>query len=301
MNLVTFFKLIRYKNLVLLIYLQLLIKWVFFPAFHSITFLSSFQYLLFISSIVFITAAGYVINDIFDVETDVINKPSKLIISKVISIETGTNIYKILNAIGLALGILLCLAIEKPNLSFIFVGASLLLYYYSKFLKKMSLVGNLVVSFLIAFTIVMVLIFDLRTYFIDSFKNFDSQTILLIATFAFLLNLSREIIKDIQDINGDYKLKMNTLPILIGIKRASYITAFTLIISFGLIADFIADIVYDFKITAYYSILFIALPLLYISFKLIRAKSKLDFKNISFMLKLIMFFGCNILLILSLN
>lgn len=273
----------------------------FFPAFNSVTFLSNFQYLLFISSIIFITAAGYVINDIFDIEIDKINKPSKLIIGKETSIKAGINLYKSLNVFGLTFGILLSLLIEKPTFSFLFIGTSLLLFYYSKHLKKRPLFGNLAVSFLVAFSLYLIILFDLRLTFTASFNYFNSRVILWFAAFAFLLNLAREVIKDIEDINGDYTLSINTLPILIGVKRTRYVAAFIVIISFSLVINFIIENAVNFKLATLYITLFVALPLLYSALKLIKATSKSDFKKLSILLKLIMFFGSTILLILSLN
>ena len=109
MNSVVYFKLIRWKNLLLIIYTYLLIKFLFFPSFSIETALSLFQFSLLLLSIVLISAAGYIINDIEDVISDKINKPKKLIVSKVITKEKAIHWYKITNTLGIALGILFCL------------------------------------------------------------------------------------------------------------------------------------------------------------------------------------------------
>ena len=108
----------------------------FFPSLLIETRLDLFSFLILLFSIVLITAAGYIINDIEDVISDNINKPKKLLISKVISVEKATEWYKIINTLGIALGIAFCLKIGKPTYSFIFIGTSILLYFYAKKLKS---------------------------------------------------------------------------------------------------------------------------------------------------------------------
>ena len=115
MNSAVYFKLIRWKNLLLIIYVYLLIKLLFFPLFSVKTSLSLFSFFILLISTVLITGAGYIINDIIDVKSDSINKPKKLIVSKIISIEKARQWYKVTNTLGIALGIAFCLNIGKPT------------------------------------------------------------------------------------------------------------------------------------------------------------------------------------------
>ncbi|NQV76984.1 MAG: UbiA family prenyltransferase, partial [Lutibacter sp.] len=153
MRLAAYFKLIRWKNLLLILYVQILLKFLVFNSFNIETNLSLVQFIVLLISILLITAAGYIINDIFDLKTDLINKPQKVIVTKNFSLEKAQQLYLVLNATGVILGIGLSLNIEKPSYSLIFIGTSLLLYYYSKKFKSKPLIGNLIVSFLIGFSI----------------------------------------------------------------------------------------------------------------------------------------------------
>lgn len=299
MQLSAFLNVIRWKNLLLILYIQLVIKFLFFPYFLVTTQLSNFQFSILLIAILCITSAGYIINDIFDVEADKINKPSSVIITRYFTEEIAKKWYLYLNAIGIILGVFISLSIKKPTYSFIFIGAALLLYLYSKKLKSLPLIGNLAVSILITINVLMLAIFDLNNSIEKSDYNFVVTTILIISFFAFLLNLIREIVKDIEDINGDYKLKMNTLPILIGSTRTkNIVTVLTALLVIILIL-FITIFSPEYKIVALYTLFFIIIPLLYITLKMPKIKTKKALHKISILLKVVMFTGINVLIILS--
>lgn len=299
MTLVTFFKLIRWKNLLLILYIFLSLKLFLFNSLKIATKLTHTQFLLLLLSVLFITAAGNIINDIFDIKADIINKQKKVIVSQNISIETAKQWYKITNVIGLIFGISLCLNIENPSYSLIFIATSLLLYYYSKKLKSLPVVGNIVVSFLIAVCVLILPFFDLD--FSD--KN-NSQSLLIgiiamLGIFAFSLNLVREIVKDIEDVNGDYHLNMRTLPILIGGNRAQKITSFLCVIPISFLIYVIINFSIKYKITALYLIIFTLIPLVYVAIKLTSISKKNELHKLSSLLKLIMFSGISSILIFS--
>ena len=301
MNLVAFLKLIRWKNLLLILYTLLLLKLVLFRSLQISTSLSLFQFIILSSSVLLITAAGYIINDILDLKTDLINKPQKIIVSKQFSIEKSKQLYLGLNSIGLILGIGLSLQIEKPQYSFIFISASLLLYYYSKKFKTMPLIGNFIVSFLIAFSILITYIIDIDSSINTSTQQFVEKLIFGLSLFAFLLNLIRELVKDIEDVKGDYSLNMNTLPILIGKKRTQLTASFICALSVGLLAFIIISIASLYQFTAIYLILFTVLPLTYVAIKLRTINSLKGLRKISLFLKIIMVLGVNSVILFSLH
>ena len=235
MILTVYLKLIRWKNLLLITYIFLLIKLLFFPSFYLETKLADFQFFQLLLSILLIAAAGYIINDIVDIKADLINKPQKVIVSKIITIEKATHWYKITNTIGIFLGIVLCLKIGKPSYSFFFIGGALLLYYYSINLKSKPLVGNLIVAFLISLSILILGLFEIDFSSKNLYQNIAINTLILISLFAFIINLIREIVKDIEDINGDNYLNIKTLPILFGIHRIKNLVSFLCLIPIGLI------------------------------------------------------------------
>ncbi|WP_456378270.1 geranylgeranylglycerol-phosphate geranylgeranyltransferase [Lutibacter sp.] len=301
MNLVAFFKLIRWKNVLLLLYIQVLLKIFVFNSLNTSTNLSTFQFLVLLVSILLITSAGYIINDIFDVKTDLINKPQKVIVTKYFTVEKTQQLYVWLNAIGIALGIGLSLHIEKPTYSFLFIGTSLLLYYYSKIFKSKPLIGNLIVSFLTSFSIYTLYIFEISISKQTHTQLFVFYLTLVLCLFAFLLNLIREIVKDITDLKGDYNLKMSTLPIVIGKGRTKKIALFLCFVTLGLLVVFVFYFASIFKFTILYLIPSVMLPLLYVLLKLKVATSKNDFQKLSVILKVIMFLGINAVIIFSLN
>ena len=301
MKLAAFFRLIRWKNLLLLLYIQLLLKFLFFTTFNATTNLSVFQFFTLVLSILFVTAAGYILNDITDLKPDLINKPHKVIVANFFTVESAQRLYLISNTLGIVLGIGLSLSVQKPTFSFIFIGASLLLYFYSKKLKSKPLIGNITSSFLVAMSIISLCLFDLNDTIQNNSQQLVIQVTLLLSFFAFLINMVREVVKDIEDVNGDYSLNMKTLPILFGVSRAKKTAAVLCLFPIGLLLFIIIKFASEYKFTVLYLGLSSLLPLLYIALKLLSAKTKKDFKKLSVLLKLVMFLGINSLLIFSLN
>lgn len=301
MKLVAILKLIRFKNLFLILYVQILLKFFLFSSYNISTNLTIIQFVILIISILLIASAGYVINDLVDLKTDLINKPQKVVVTKFISIEKAKKIYFWCNSLGVILGIGLSLNIEKPTYSFIFIGSSLLLYYYSKKFKSKPLIGNLIVSFLTMLNILILYAFDISKPIKINTQEVVISVIIIVSFFSFFFNLTREIVKDIEDINGDYNLNMKTLPIVIGEKRAKNFAVLTSIIPLGILLFLIINYASHYKFTVLYLLFFVLSPLLFIISKLLFAKSKRDYKKISNLLKIIMFLGINSLLIFSIN
>ena len=262
--------------------------------------LSSFYFTLLVIATVFIAAAGNIINDIYDVEIDKINKPEKVIIGKIISEKTANYLFIIFNVIGVGLGFYISNQIGKPEFSGYFIVVSALLYLYASFIKSITLLGNVIVSALVAFSLIIVGLFDLLPAV--NFLNQEHQSyvfgiLLIYSFFAFYINLMREITKDIEDIDGDRNGGLNTLPIVLGRKRTSYIVfGMSVLALFGTIY-YIYIHLYNYTYAVLYFLLFVLAPLLYFSVKLWDAKNKSDYTFLSKTLKVIMLFGmCSILL-----
>ncbi len=300
MNLVTFFRLIRWKNLLLITYVFFLIKFLLFPSLNTATKLNILQFLELWLSVVLITAAGYIINDISDINTDKINKLDTIIMGKYLSITNAKKWYIGIDLIGILIGLIFSLSVNNPLIIFVFVGTSLLLYWYAKHLKSRLFIGNFLVAFLITFSIILLAILDIN-YQVKSLNQID--TIIIIYTlsiFSFFINLSREIVKDIEDIKGDYALNMKTLPIIFGINRILKLsTILTLIPVFILLLIILNLDVYYIFLTSYLTVTCL-IPLIYVSFKLWKLKSYKKIHNLSLLLKIIMFLGINSILIISL-
>ena len=301
MNIAVFFKLIRYKNLLLIIYTLTLINFVFFKAFNISENLSNFQFLLLLMAIVAITAAGYIINDIFDVVADEVNKPSKVIVGKKISVEKAQKLYFFINSFGIITGVIFSLNLKKPEVSFYFFTIALLLYFYSKKLKSVVLLGNFIVSCVIAVNFIFYGCIAVNTTVLNEYNSLVINTLIALAIFAFLLNFAREILKDIEDIKGDKKLNMNTLPILIGRKRALFITAVFCTVSLLFLVWIMLNFSEDFKFTMLYLLIMVFLPLLYVAIQFFKISSLKKIHSLSTFLKIIMFLGISGLLIFSLK
>lgn len=286
--------LIRWKNLLMIALVQCLVKYAFFQPFGVSMSLTNLQFTILVLATLCIASAGNIINDIYDVETDFINRPDKLIIGKSISEKTAYNLFIILNVLGVGMGFYVSHAIGKSELFSIFVIVSALLYVYASFLKQSFLIGNIIVSALVAFSIIIVGIFELipvmtvtnQAIQLTFFKN-----LLNYALFAFMLNLLREIAKDIEDFDGDLKTGMHTLPIVIGKKYASKVLFVLSLIPLFIIIFYINSTLYKHPIAVGYFLLFIVAPLIYSSIKILSAKTKKDFHNISNLFKLVMCFG----------
>jgi len=300
MLLFPFFKLIRWQNLIMLAFIQFTLKYVFFKNYQITTALTNSEFILLTLSVIFIAAGGNIINDIFDIETDKINKPNKLLIGPYFSLRQAKLLYTIITLIGICCGIYLSFKTENHLLSISFVLIALSLYFYSAYLKRKAIIGNLLISFLIGFSMLLLGLFDIFPFLKDGASNQNLVfTILLIyAFFASTLNFIREIIKDIEDVDGDFTTKMKTLPILIGRERTQKIVffislIFTLSLLYLLVVNrFISTYIFG------YGLFLIVIPLLYFCFQLYKASSKRDFKQLSLLLKLIMFLGICSLFIL---
>ena len=289
-----FLNLIRWKNLLMIALVQLLIKYAFLESFGVQTSLTPSGITWLILATISIAAAGNIINDIYDVETDAINKPNKLIVGKSISEKTAYNLFIAFNVIGVGLGFYVSHLVGKSPFFSIFVVISVLLYVYATYLKRTFLIGNIVISVLVALSIIIVGIFELLPSITPDNQPFQLaffKVIFNYALFAFSINLLREITKDIEDIDGDYKAGMKTLPIVIGRERATNLLFVLSLVPLFALAYYTIHSLYKNQIAVIYFLLFIMGPLLYISIKAFSAKTKKDYHHISNMLKLVMLLG----------
>ena len=219
-----YIKLIRPLNLIIIIVLQCIIKFFLINQFINEPALTKVNFSFFLLSIILITAAGYIINDIYDEKIDEINRNEKRIINKEIDSRIAIIWYFILNIIALILIVYVSWTIKKPIFSLIFLYSIFILWKYSKSLKTTFLRGNLVVSWLIALSIINLGLFDI----IPVLGNENSSIIIfkiivVYAVFSFFMTLSREIMKDVEDKEGDKISNANTIIIRYGIEKTKLI------------------------------------------------------------------------------
>ena len=290
---ISFLHLIRYKNLLMVFLSMFLTKYFLIESFISTPLLSDIDFIILTTSILLITMGGYLINDIYDIESDKINKPGKVYISTIISIKSGLFLYFLTSITGLILGFYLSINKNLNHLSGFFIVTVILLFIYTKNLKKLPLIGNIIVALLVSLPIFLVYEFDHSMISIkDIFDNlFLSIIIFFYLLFAFLTTLIREIIKDLQDIKGDNKFKLKTLPIMIGNKRT---INFVVFLSFLLQLLLLLVLIDSFK-NDYYLILIFSITLSLLVAYLIY-KLRVPFKNnpyqlLSSLMKIIMLVG----------
>ena len=295
-----FLKLIRYKNLLMVLLTMVLTKYALIESFVERSYLSNFQFSILALSIILITAGGYIVNDVFDIESDKINKPKKVFVGEFISVNRAWKLYLLISFIGLLLGTYLSFILGYKHYSFIFVITIISLFFYSKFLKHKILIGNLLVSILVSLVIYTLYLFDFKIIpeYLLTFEEHTSSTLFLNVWFAiiiymffsFFTTLIREIIKDLEDINGDFAQNSKTLPIVLGRKRTISLIKFVFVVFF-----FLQILLFNFKVDKYSFFAYIfsstILPLLYFIYKLWNAESKKDYSKLSQLMKIIMLFG----------
>ena len=301
-----YLKLIRYQNLLLLALMQLTFRYGFLKLQNVTLSLADWQYLLLVLSTVCIAAGGYIINNIFDFKTDSDNKPNDVVVGKYISETLAYNLYIGFTIIGVAIGFYLSNVIHKPSFASIFIVIAATLYLYATSLKQSLLIGNIIIALLLSFSVIIIGIFDLYPTTYDGNRavmGLIFGILLDYAIFAFIINFIREIIKDLEDVNGDYNQEMSTLPIILGVKRTSQLVFFLSFIPLGFILYYIYSYLFNngLVLGTIYGMVFILSPLIYFTIKIATAKKQRDFKHLSLVLKWILFFGIFSIAIISLN
>ncbi len=274
-------RLIRFTNLVMIAFSMYLIRYMvvlpFLQESQAASALSGFQFNLLTLAVVLVAAGGYVINNFYDTGIDALNKPGSNPVGTLIPRKMSLLLYMLLTLGGIVAAILFG---ESTGIRYavLVVGmAAGLLYFYSSSYKKMLLAGNIIIALLAALNIFITILFD-KTALL-------SMAVLSVVTaytiFAFLLTLSREIIKDCEDAAGDRAFGANTLPVAAGMKTARIIAAIITSITAGVLGYIqIITEQWDDVISFSYVTLFLQLPLLSLSFLTATSnKEKSDHRN----------------------
>ncbi|MBC7642449.1 MAG: geranylgeranylglycerol-phosphate geranylgeranyltransferase [Flavobacterium sp.] len=301
-----YLNLIRYKNLLLLAFMQLLFRYGFLKLQDIPLALTDFQFGLLVFSTLLIAAGGYVINDIFDQDTDAINKPKKVIIRKYISEAKAYNLYVLLTLSGVFIGYYLSNVILRPGFLSIFIFIAAVLYFYATTLKKIMIIGNITVAFLLAFSVLIIGVFDIFPATYDENRKIMTDVFSVLkdyAVFAFSINFIREIVKDLEDIDGDYNQGMRTLPIIVGKNRTQKALSTFMIIPIFILLIYINNrlMINGLYLSTIYVLIFIVAPLIVCCINLWNSDNKKRFSTISIILKLIIFFGILSIIIIDQN
>lgn len=288
-----FLRLVRWPNLLFIILTQVLFYYcIYQPLFGTGRVLGLIWLVL---ASVTIAAAGYIINDYFDLNIDQINKPQKNVFGKIIHRRWAIIWHFSLSTFGI-FATVMAVGLHKWYLVLANIFCTALLWFYSTSLKRKLLIGNIVISVLTAWT-VLILFFDFTSPK-DAMMGNSPATVkffrisFLYAGFAFIGSLIREAIKDMEDMEGDARYGCRTLPIVAGIRATKiYIIVWTVVLLAALIILQLYILQFQWWYAIIYSVIFVITPLAYLLLKMRKAGSVKDFSVLSNLSKFIMFSG----------
>ena len=304
-------RLIRWKNLLIIFFMQFIAWWcVILP--NGPEILAPLNFSLITISTVSIAAAGYIINDYFDIKIDAINHPDSLILEKLIPRKHAIISHAVLNLVAIALAGIVALRAHHPQwVSFQLICISLLWFYSTRF-KRQYLIGNLVVALLASSTILVLVVYEPWTHTYSTIlhhhicacpvineqqRHQDKEGVFLFyAYFAFMLTWMREIVKDMEDLKGDQADGCMTMPIKRGLE---YATRFTVALSCFVILSLI--LVAAFTTNCYLTLPFylvglFIIPLVLWTISFIKNARTQQYHKASRTLKIIMVIGiCSLL------
>jgi 4-hydroxybenzoate polyprenyltransferase len=293
-----FFRLVRLPNLFFMALTQVLFQFCIYHTLYrdNIPANDLFRFILLALASLLIAAAGYIINDYFDINIDEINKPTKMVVDKVIHRRWAIAWHFMLSSTGIFLTVLALPFLQKWYLILANILCVALLWFYSTNFKKSLLTGNIVISLLTAWTILIIFFskFDIGDAFGAGNTSNDKffRLAILYAGFAFIISLIREAIKDMEDMPGDAKYGGRTMPIVWGVNATKVYVAVWLIVLIAILVIFQVYVMqFKWWLTIAYSVPAIIFPLVIILFKLKKAVTTKQFHQLSTLTKLVMFTG----------
>ena len=206
--------------------------------------------------------------------------------------KTAYNLYFALNVIGVGIGFYLSRVIQHHSFAGAFIICSVMLYAYSNGLKQIPILGNAIIALLASFSILIIIFFNLYPSMYDgnaSTMKMIYSVLLDYAIFAFLLHFAREIIKTIEDYEGDNEYGISTVATSYSKNIAKYIALTTVVGLVGFLVYYIFANLSQNQYAFGYFIIFMIAPLLYLVFKLIKAEVKENYSFLSKLLKIVMF------------
>lgn len=292
-----YFNILRPINLTIVVVTQTIIYFLVLSPQIPVPAINHFQYLLLTLCTAIIAGSGYLINDIYDIDTDQINKPDKSWIPRQISLKKAWRYYFFLIGAGFLIAIYLALKTSNLPLLSLYPLSIVLLWRYASKLKKAGISGNLVVAFMTSFVTIILIIAERRSLMQAPFHHL-LYLLIGFAYFSFLVNLAREWVKDIEDMEGDLLIGSSSLPIKAGISSTKKWINSILVIS--MLSVFIFQFLYAHTFHQHiFAMVFILAPMAKAAIKLSNGREKADFHKTANFLKLILFAGMIYLLLFS--
>lgn len=298
-----FLKLVRWPNLLFILLTQVLFFYgVVEPVlFNGIYMPREFRilfYLLCLASIL-IAAAGYIINDYFDLNIDLVNKPSRMVVDKTVSRRWAIFLHMFFSMAGILISFYIGLQSNNWFIGFANIVCVVVLWFYSTTFKKKLLSGNILISMLTAWTVLVVYFFA-HNYMGGLFREQTTEAAshkllrlaLLYTSFAFIITLIREVVKDVEDMEGDRKYGCRTMPIVWGVEFSKVFVSIWMIILLALLLIVLFYILqFSMWVPAAYNFLLIIVPAAYALFLLMKSKTSLEFGRLSTWIKVVIFTG----------
>jgi 4-hydroxybenzoate polyprenyltransferase len=232
-----------------------------------------------------IAAGGYVINDVFDIHIDAINKPGKNIVGREFSFESARLTAIILFTIGSIIGIALSFKLHTTAMGLLLPFSAVSLFMYSSHFKRRLLIGNIIIALLSALSVLITALFEPHFY-----PNI--QFVLIYAVFAFFISLIREIIKDAEDIDGDEMAQCKTFPILYGITKTKVLLSLLITFNLAVICYFLTVYFYSNTVISFWYLVGIfAIPFVALGYLVNSSETKKDFHYASVFAKFVMIYG----------
>jgi len=290
-----FFKLVRLPNLFFMALTQVLFQFcIYHPLYSgSIPPDDGWRFALLVLASLFIAAGGYAINDYFDINIDEVNKPKKMVVDKVIHRRWAIAWHFMLSGAGVILTAIALPFIQKWYLVLANLLCVVILWFYSTRFKKSLLTGNIVISLLTAWTILIIFFSKVRLEDAVGSVHFRFfRLAVLYAGFAFIISLVREAIKDMEDMPGDTRYGCRTMPIVWGVNATKVFVAVWLIVLIAILVILqIYVLQFNWWLAVAYSIPCIVFPLLVLLFRLKNSHSTAQFHQLSSLTKLVMLTG----------
>ncbi len=203
------FSVVRGYNIFVIVLAQYLASiFIFAPQMRALDIILDWKLFLIIFSSSLAIASGYIINNFYDAEKDLINRPNKSMIDRLVSQTTKLRVYFALNF----LSVIIVLPVSIYATLF-FSGYIFLLWLYSHKLKKYPIIGNLVASLLAIIPFFAILVY-FNAYYLPVFIH---------ASFLFIIILMREMMKDLENLPGDFANNYQTIPVRFGEKTTKKI------------------------------------------------------------------------------